>query len=72
MSSFVDQPKEQMSEQKKKTSGGVFMTLIKRHPSMTPQIKKLLTKAYKDRVRNKKFTCSLLNELTIEETKDSL
>ena len=61
---------ESTEQSRKKTSGGVFMTLLKKHPSMTQEIKKRLQKSEKDRVRAKRFTLSLMSGLEIGEKQE--
>ena len=60
-----------METARKKTSGGVFMTLVKIHPAMTVEIKRKLQKCERDRARAKRFTVSLLQDLAIETKEDS-
>ena len=47
------------------------MTLVKKHPVMTVEIKRKLQKCERDRARAMRFTVSLFQDLAIETKEDS-
>ncbi|TNV85902.1 hypothetical protein FGO68_gene8638 [Halteria grandinella] len=57
------------ADEKKKSAGGVFLTLLKKNPGVTKDMMKKLLKAEKDRARDKRRTLSMLDGLDIDKIK---
>ncbi len=53
-----------------RTAGGVFLTLLKKHASVTKEMHKKLKHDEKRRSKDKKFTVALVNGLELGEASD--
>ena len=59
------------SDTKLKTAGGVFLTLLKKHPSITNQVKKKVLKVESERAKERRKTGRLLGAIQLGRDKST-